>query len=752
MGSTFSFGKEMALILFCLMGLTSNVFSKPEHPGSKDTSGLVIPIYLQIWHDRISEEQQIVDALDGSVDKKVTISGDPATSEAATKAIFEEVDKLRLSLEFSSHDKRTKIFYLNAVQSVLNLLNGKIKQELIAPRDIPLSIHTFLSMIKADQKGESVAPFLKDIPYHIAEINILQFKQNVGYREARKNLLIAYARKYPENFLSALNREYSEFIEDNFVDTLIAGIAPEYPLEIYNYVTSYTDINNKIRANKDPLVKAITMIGDSPRALRMLPFVDYIVDSTYTIEELRKISMDEDAFYSLSVKTLIDMNKKEIRGDAPVGLKQMQNNVTARAMRYIRKVNELHESSDNVRFAISNRLSAQEIYYVLINGQEEIYTSSFTGLYKRMMSKMKPQKGDAFLMSVVFDHFRKFITLSAAYNTLDPFLRTLEAEHANILMRKFVSGLEKSEGLEDAVDVADAFASIKDPQLLKDLREQINVNFNQMQVQNNERGKVIYGLLSTLFKDKSKSGEASDWAEQMSRDLNLPPMDRIPFEALANPDGRIYQEIFFYGDKDGFASYRSFMSGFSSAGWKIEHHKYWVKLSSRGGTPITIFAKKPMDTEDEKGMAALRAHLDEQNITPTVYIHRGHSYHVDASIAQLQTSAKLVFLGSCGGYNSLASVLNVSPDAQIITSKQTGATSINEPIIHSILSQMQVGNDLQWETIWSQLDNRFKGSPYNYQMFQDYIPPQENLGALFIKAYKRVMEANNMNSELDKGV
>src|SRR5699024_531303 len=333
-----------------------------------------------------------------------------------------------------------------------------------------------------------------------------------------------------------------------------------------------------------------------------------------------------------------------------------------------------------------------------------------------------------------------FITLSAAYNTLDPFLSTMETSKASLLMRKFVSGLQNTKGLANAVDVADAFGSIDDSVLLDNLQQQVNLNFQKMKAKNNERGKVIYGLLATLFNTRNSHSAAGDWADQMSEKLNLPPLDYIPYEELTNAEGHIYEEVFFYGDKDGFASYRSFMSSFNnSANWDIKSRKYWVEINSSRGKPITIFAKKPMATEDEEGMRALQQYLKENDINPSIFIHRGHSYHAQASIAELQSSAKLVMLGSCGGYNNLAKILNVAPRAQIITTKQTGATGVNEPIIRTIERQIREGKDLRWGDIWDQLNAYFKGSHY-YTLFQDYIPPQENLGAVFIKAYKKIMK------------
>jgi len=42
-------------------------------------------------------------------------------------------------------------------------------------------------------------------------------------------------------------------------------------------------------------------------------------------------------------------------------------------------------------------------------------------------------------------------------------------------------------------------------------------------------------------------------------------------------------------------------------------------------------------------------------------------------------------LGSCGGYHSLSKVLNISPQAQIIASKQIGTGVINMAMIDLIM-------------------------------------------------------------------
>ena len=50
------------------------------------------------------------------------------------------------------------------------------------------------------------------------------------------------------------------------------------------------------------------------------------------------------------------------------------------------------------------------------------------------------------------------------------------------------------------------------------------------------------------------------------------------------------------------------------------------------------------------------------------------------------------------------------------------------------------GKDLDWQKIWGELDVALKTNAKAYERFLDYIPPHKNLGAIYIKAYNKVME------------
>src|SRR5689334_21548571 len=122
-------------------------------------------------------------------------------------------------------------------------------------------------------------------------------------------------------------------------------------------------------------------------------------------------------------------------------------------------------------------------------GEEEIYTSSYLGVYKRIWEKMKEPKADTLLMDVRFDHFKKFLKMAAGYNTLDDFLKRMDKANAEILMRAFVNGLDRAADLEDAVDVADSYASIRDKELNRLILDQVQENLAEAKT---FTGKRIY--------------------------------------------------------------------------------------------------------------------------------------------------------------------------------------------------------------------------------------------------------------------
>jgi len=55
-------------------------------------------------------------------------------------------------------------------------------------------------------------------------------------------------------------------------------------------------------------------------------------------------------------------------------------------------------------------------------------------------------------------------------------------------------------------------------------------------------------------------------------------------------------------------------------------------------------------------------------------------------------------------------------------------------LIKEALEMLRQGKDLNWIMLWDTL----KKDKINTELFDDYIPPYKNLGALFIMAYNRM--------------
>jgi hypothetical protein len=285
------------------------------------------------------------------------------------------------------------------------------------------------------------------------------------------------------------------------------------------------------------------------------------------------------------------------------------------------------------------------------------------------------------------------------------------------------------------VDVADSYVSISEGNstLAKFVLDLTKVNLDKAASQNNQRGMVMYNLLNKLFLSADTTNNIN-----LSKEFGIPPVYNVKYETLEQDIQQVVMQVFFYGDEDGRNNYAGFMRQFGPANWKRAENKQWVTLTSARGKPITIYANKPLDEdagEDEKAQEALQAFLDEKGIEPTIVIHRGHSYYAESTIEHIKPSAKIVFLGSCGGYHLIHDVLEHAPDAHIIASKQIGKGVINQPFFNLLMEKLRAGSDINWIPFWKE----FGQVVTDKEGFSDYIPPHKNLGAIFIKAYKSQM-------------
>lgn len=696
------------------------------------------PIGRVLWHDRIDREQKNALRADGRADQLFYAGNNEDINYFVTEALTQRIDALQCKIEKDSliGDQKKK-GYLLGIERILKSFIIEYRNRQFTPSRFPSLLQTFETAMEEDERGQNVESLIEQSPYEIGKLLVTSqaFDRNPGIKSAHNILVRKYCQLHPDRIFITLR--------DNpdvpFRDSLIKVAGYKNPRHLYDYAAANNTLGFAIRKIDDPFIQTVSKMATSSGSGQLyFPFLDNLIKGKMKLSDIDAVKDDDASYYKLLVKTKMDYVQRMLQGEQILEMESLTEMMEKKGRDvFINTINGLHESPDAVRFQILQQLNAQELYYLTIAGETVMYTSSYVhGIYPIMMQKIG-NRGDSLLMSVGFDRFKKFIKIAAGYNTLSDFLSTFpDKEKARTLMTAFVNNLEKSSGLEDGVDVADSYASIVESikPVAVDMLNNVKFNYDRNVAAGNKRGMVMYNLLYKLFES------ATDSSVDLSTEFGIPPVYNINYESLvADSAHEVVMQVFFYGDEDGRMNFRGFIPQFSNGNWKkIEDNKYWLAFASTKGKPIVIYANKPLDEESgelDKAQQAVNSYLAGKGIQPTIVVHRGHSYYAPYTIEQIQPAAKIVFLGSCGGYHLIHDVLKHAPDAHIIASKQIGKQVINQPFMDMLNEKLRIGSNIDWMPFWTE----FKAKAGKVDGFEDYIPPYKNLGAIFIKAYKIAM-------------
>ena len=161
---------------------------------------------------------------------------------------------------------------------------------------------------------------------------------------------------------------------------------------------------------------------------------------------------------------------------------------------------------------------------------------------------------------------------------------------------------------------------------------------------------------------------------------------------------------------------------------------------------VYIFANRPLDNDanlDDSAQVHLNEYLYKNDMVPSVVVHRGHSYWLPRTIKRMGGDAKIVVLGSCGGFKNLNAIIDENPDANIISTKEIGAGDINRPILNYLNQTFESGSKLVWKDMWTNLTKQFSTESSTIRdSWDDYVPPYKNLGAIFLKGYNNMVQEN----------
>jgi hypothetical protein len=705
-----------------------------------------IPIGRLSRHEDIKAEQMLCDKMDGKQDGILRVGGDEKINKEVTDAFIIKPNEFRQWIE--TNDKalpsnNDKVRYLRYVASVLANFRRAYRVSEVQKTALPLLLANFEKIIKAKAVGTSMLPILEEAPYPIAKINAQVFADDAEANAAAAIVYLKFSKLYPNKILQTI----APFAKEKFADSLIVVASKTNPETLYSFAQSQNSTVGKLIArNEDRMVKQVAMLSQRESALLYFPFLDDIISERQHVDSIKKYIGDGEkgydslGYFKLLVKTATAYSRRMAAPfkDTPVayyGANGLMKTLYKKAKEhFVDHINALHDQSNlAIRMKAIQPLTAAELYYMMWTCEADIYTSSYKHSFNRMLQLMgtKP-RGDSLLLSVNADHFRKFIKMAANYNKLDTFLKTMPAARAELLMKAFVANLDKN-NLEDAVDVADSYSSITDKKLQQSMLQNVSNNEAEAIADNNTKGKVIYGLLKTIFLS------ANDSTVNLTKEIGIPPIYDVANKYMQDGKAAIVEQVFFYGDKDGKTFYPPFRNSFSPAEWKVTEKKEWMEAVSVKGN-VTVFANKPLDNDanlDDTAQVHLGIYLKEKGITPSLVVHRGHSYWLPRTMDRMPGDAKIVLLGSCGGYQNLNKILELNPDAHIISTKEIGAGDINKPILTYMNQVFTTGADLSWRSMWQNLSKVFSRDANKSirDSWENYIPPYKNLGAIFLKAY-----------------
>jgi hypothetical protein len=637
----------------------------------------------------------------------------------------------------SSAPEAEKINSINCLKFFLQSLRVSLEQQKFEIYDLPDALQKFPLIANAIVNNKPYREYTLGFGGRRTQLMADAFRQ---YPEGKRLQYAADARRLAvntDNIIPLLERQ-PDF---PFVDTALIYLANRSPITIVEYLSSKNNrVTDSINASTRPVIQELVRLKGNRNASELAHFAEEIASGRHTAEEIQLLrSNNVKGYYQLLVNTIQSNRAVRLATGGPVGMQPaLRSALHEKAVAfYINQINGLHESKEQVRFQSIQTLRTVDLYYLIISGEEELYTSSFLGIYKRIMSQLPKGQSDSLLYNVQFDQFRKFVRVCSHYNVLTDYLNNMPEQSRQALLHRFITGIEvdTDTGLEEAMDVADAFAGLSvDPLYSTIVAQLLNDNLNRCNEKKLYYGSRLYSILIDVFK-MSNSAE-----EQKNIFAKLGNYETLPIKSVQDKDGIIQELVIFYGDEDGKTSYQNFMALFRDAKtWSVEKSAQWVVIKSQGDQQsVRLYANLPLDHEtnlDAQAQLALISYLKTQAIEPGVIIHRGHSYHLPGTLNYLQPNMKLAILGSCGGYRNILTVADKSPSAQIVATKQVGSKLINDPMIQLVNTHFLQSKDISWPEVWATMGETFNKSPFTRDLFAEYVPPYRNLSLFVIRLF-----------------
>lgn len=507
---------------------------------------------------------------------------------------------------------------------------------------------------------------------------------------------------------------------------IINKLAYFSPNSIKKYLGSENVISKQIYASKEPIPQTIINIYDKYKFnTKAYTLIHKIMNRELTIDEAHAISQSEVPYLKKMMNITVQNN--------PVGIHSVEDEQNQISLKFIRAIND-NPIPNHPNLREIQNFNAKEIYSLMVLGKEEIFQFAFDNCYQVLLQNLGETSWLDFVEKINYYKYREFATLLANFNKFpELFYRNSTSEMRSAFLEKMVridfrdiNCIEQAAILSDFVNICDH------TEIQMNIQNLIKTEFDAAEGRKDQLAMAVYSLLASNI--GLRAIVHTDWYRSKKEKFSKYALSYIDVNELKNHQNKIIEVCFFYNDEDGMTSFNNYINLFRSMPkWYMQDLGSYYYISSLEGNDYDIFANKPQ--QEAAGQQAIRDYLIYNKLEPSIIVHRGHSYHSQKTIDQMVGSPKFIFMGSCGGYYKISELLVRSPNAQILSTKQVGTMSINDPMLKSIRELLRSNKNLEWPSFWAEQELKLRGNK-NFKM---YIPPHKNNGALFVNAFFKVV-------------
>ncbi|MCB0510028.1 MAG: hypothetical protein KDC82_04635, partial [Bacteroidetes bacterium] len=312
----------------------------------------------------IDFQQRRIDLLDGVEDKKCSDS-------LFSSIYFEQIDRIQIELSELSPNRKEKMEF--AIYQDLYRINT----DFLNSHSIQASKYNYFEeYLKACSQNKQLQ-YLYAYPEHAYQILPL-----ILYEEHTSTFLESEANKDA----SLVLENYASFFEAAYSSKILSLACQNDPIASKKYFYGkqlvYTDLKKSDDKIDQLIIEIFNAVGRNSKAYNLL---ELIAHEKISILEADELSKENDIHYFNALLSCARNPKALARQSFTEELEYI-------SLQKIRPINALYEvHMDKNRFSSLAVNNAEQIYSFIIYSEEEIFTSSFNGIYDLLLSKIKEE-------------------------------------------------------------------------------------------------------------------------------------------------------------------------------------------------------------------------------------------------------------------------------------------------------------------------------------------------------------------------